>query len=349
MSRLAFLLVLLRLVGVAHAEDPTGILKVRSNADGAEVWLDGAVVGKTPLTKYLPAGTHQLRVVADRFDPFVRRVELVAERTLEVQATLAPGNGTVEFTGPAGATLVLGKTPRGALPIRLPSPGAGNLAWRVEAPGREPAEGVLAVVAGRNHLVDVKLEDSAGVFVVKSRPVGAAVRLDGKDVGVTPLKLSAIPADKHVVEVRLDGHALAIRNVDTTGGKRAEIDVPLATRGGRVVVRTGHPEATVRVNDALVGTGAEVTVGPIEAGRLRVAVDGPNLAAKAQIQIEDRGSEVLRVRGADLVPVVPFTRRWVFWAGVGAAAAGGGVAATLAAIANQPAPPPDGAVVVDLP
>jgi hypothetical protein len=349
MSRLAFLLVLLRLVGVAHAEAPTGILKVRSNAEGAEVWLDGAVVGKAPLTKYLPAGVHQLRVVADRFDPFVRRVELVADRTLEVQATLVPGTGTVEFTGPAGATLILGKTPRGALPIRLPSPGAGNLAWKVEAPGKEPAEGVLAVVAGRNHLVDVKLEDSAGVFVVKSRPAGAAVRLDGNDVGVTPLKLTGIPADKHVVEVRLDGHALAIRNVDTTGGKRAEIDIPLATRGGRLVVRTGRPDGAVRVNDALVGTGPEVIVDPIEAGRVRVSVDAPDLAAKAQVQVEARDSHVLRVNGADLVPVVPFTRRWVFWAGLGVAAAGGGVAAALAAVANQPAPPPDGAVVVDLP
>ena len=52
---------------------------------------------------------------------------------------------------------------------------------RVEALGAEPAEGTIEVVPGRNYLIDAKLESSAGVVVVHSKPDGAHVSLDGKD------------------------------------------------------------------------------------------------------------------------------------------------------------------------
>src|SRR5688572_17995058 len=174
MPLVAFLLHLLAfLSGSAHAEEATAILKVKAPVEGAEVYVDGTLLGTTPLTKYLAPGPHQLRVVADHHDPFVRRIELVPDRTLDVPVTLVPGSGTIEFASPvAGAHVWLDGVDRGPLPIRLPAPKPGPHSWRVEAPKHEPAEGTIESVAGRNYLIPVTLEPSTGTFVIETTPAG---------------------------------------------------------------------------------------------------------------------------------------------------------------------------------
>jgi hypothetical protein len=110
----------------------------------------------------------------------LKRVELVKDTTFDLQATLVPGAGTVEFTSApgvnlSGAHVFLDDVDKGAAPIRLPSPGAGNHRWKVVQPGHEPAEGTIDVVPGRNYLFPVTLESSAGVVAVTTKPAGARV------------------------------------------------------------------------------------------------------------------------------------------------------------------------------
>ncbi len=338
-------------LGFARAEDASAILKVRSNVVGAEVFVDGEKLGVTPMTKYLVPGTHQVRVVADRHDPFVRRVELAKDTTFEVQATLAPGAGTVEFVGASGAKVYLDGVEVGQAPIRLPSPSAGAHRWKVAQPGFEAAEGALDVVAGRNYLIPVALESSAGVVAVTSVPAGARVRLDGAEVGVTPLKLKGIAAGKHGVEVALDGHARALRAVDTSGGARGAVDVTFVKGGATLVVTTGHAEARVYVNDVPVGGGAEVRVEGVERGRAKVRVESPAGAASSVLTLPAEGVLEVRVAGSALVERRPLTAQWPFWAGVGGTLAASGVATAVVIAANQPEPTvlPSGDSVVVLP
>lgn len=349
-SALALLIHLLAwLIPGASAEDATGILKVRSTVDGAEVWVDGALLGTAPVTKYLPAGAHTLRVVADHHDPFVRRIDIAVDRTLDVNAALSRGAGTVEFTGPAGARVSLDGVDRGPLPIRLPAPAPGPHVWRVDAPKMEPAEGRIDVVAGRNYLVEAALASSAGVFVVASTPEGARVVLDGKDVGVTPLRLEGVPLGKHGVLVQMDGRAAIVRSVDTTDGSRGEVVATLPASGGTLAVSTGRADAKVYVNDALVGEGDVVKVGPLEKGRAKVRVELGDRVATDTLSIPARGQVALRVAGDSLVERKPLVQRWGFWAAVGGGAVATGTAAAVVAKLAEPEPPPSGDVVVALP
>lgn len=349
----AALALLLAVVGLfapsAHADDPMGILKVRSSVDGAEVWVDGALLGSAPLTKYLAVGTHQLRVVADRHDPFVRRIEIAADKTVEVQAALTPGPGTVEFSGPPGARLSLDGVDRGPLPIRLPNPGVGAHAWRVEAPKFEPTEGRLEVEAGKNYLIDVRMPSSRGVFVVTTDPAGAAVQLDGKSVGTTPLRLEGVEPGSHVVVVSHPERAGLVRVLDTSDGSRGEVVATLAKAGGTLEITTGSPDARVLLDGALLGEGAKVVVGPVEKVKLKLRVELGDRTVTDTVSVPARGTLALRVAGDDLVERKPLTQRWGFWAAVGGAAVAGG--ATTAAVVAATAPPPDptGDTVVVLP
>ncbi|MDP2312973.1 MAG: PEGA domain-containing protein [Pseudomonadota bacterium] len=333
----------------AAADAPTGILKVRSNVEGAEVWLDGAVLGVTPLTKYLAVGPHQIRVVADRHDPFVRRVEIAEDKTLEVQATLAPGAGTLEFSGPPGARLVLDGADRGPLPLRLPAPAVGAHPWRVEAPKFEPAEGTVDFVAGKNYLVEVQMQSSRGVFVVDSTPVGASVRLDGAEVGVTPLRLTDIAPGRHVVILTHAEAAGILRVVDTTDGSRGEVRATLPKGGGTLDITTGSADAQVLLDGALVGSGPHVLVGPFEKGRLKVQVQIADRKIVDTVSVPARGTVALRVAGDSLVERKPLTQRWGFWALVGGAAVAGGATTAAVVVASAPDPLPTGDTVVELP
>lgn len=345
MTILALLVVLLSLV--AHAED--GVLKVKSSVPSAVVYLDNQLVGPVPLTTYAAVGDHTLRVVADNHDPFVRKVSLQAGKTTELNASLNPGGGTVEWFGPPGARLKVDGEDRGMLPIRLPDLAPGTHQWRVEAPRLEPAVGAVEFAAGKNVLILVEMSSSKGIFVVETKPPGAKVYLDGAEVGESPVRLAGIEQGVHGVRIVHPDRAEVIRSIDTTDGSRGEVIVTLPPTGAGLKVATGNPAAEVWFNDALVGTGEVVEIGPIEKGRgtLRVAMEGAEVSGP--ITLPAKGKLSVRVSGDRIVEQKPLVQRWGFWAVIGGGVAAGGVTVAAVAASTEPAPLPAGDTVVVLP
>lgn len=348
---LAALALLLAVVGwfMPAGADTTGILKVRSNVEAAEVWVDGALLGKAPMTKYIAVGSHQVRVVADNYDPFVRKVEVTADKTVEVQAQLTPGPGTVELVGPPGARLTLDGVDKGALPLRIPAPSAGTHKWSVTAPKYETGTGSFDYVSGKNLLIAVELTPSRGIWVVESTPAGATVRLDGEEVGKTPLRLTDIEPGPHTVVIDGGADGLVVRSVDTSDGSRGEVKANLPKSGATLEIATGSPNGQVFIDGALVGTGAKVTVGPLAKGRTKMEIRAGEHSAHDTVNVPARGTLHLRAGGDEIVEQKPLLERWGFWAVVGGAAVAGGV--TTAAVVNgmQPAEAPVGDTVVNLP
>lgn len=340
---------LLSFLSSARADEPaTGILKVKTTAPSAEVFLDGVSLGQAPLTKYIPVGAHKLRIIADNFDPFVRTLDVQADKTLDVSASMVAGSGTIEFTGPKGTTLAFEGT-NYPLPARVPAPKAGAHEWKATAPGFEEGSGKIDFATGKNYLIEVKLESSAGVVAVTSTPAGAKVQLDGVDVGVTPWKGKDVPLGKHAVAVLLDGYAASYRAIDTSAGTRGEVVVGLQKKGATLVVTTGSSDATVFVNENNVGSGGNVTAGPIERGRVRVRVVNGEHTVESTLSLPSSGSLAIRVAGNELVERKPLTSRWGFWAAIAGGAVAGVTVATVAAVESEPPPLPTGDSVVTLP
>ena len=343
----------------AAAEQATSQLTVTANVDGARVWIDAVEVGMVPLTRYLPVGTRQVRVAANGYDPFVRRVDLVKDVATRVEARLTPGRGTVEFVcNVPGARVFIDDREVGPAPIRLKDLTPGNHTWRIEAHAHEPAWEPFTFTPGENLLIPVTLGSSAGLFFVRSVPAGASVALDGKEVGSTPLDLTGIPQGPHGVRLSLEGHAEVFRAVDTSDGSRGEVDATLPPDGAALVVRTGRSDASVAVNGCPVGSGRRVRVPEVERGLVQLVVEAPG-QAPAERQVKVPASGAVRLR-ASLVPaggsarsqvadVPPLVRRWGFWAAAGGVAAAGAAGGVALAVALAPEPPPGGDVTVTLP
>jgi hypothetical protein len=68
---------------------------------------------------------------------------------------------------------------------------------------------------------------AVGVLVVESRPAGARVQLDGRDVGTTPLSLPEAPTGSRTVRIILDGFLPWTTTVDVEPGQRTRVAASL--------------------------------------------------------------------------------------------------------------------------
>ncbi len=66
-------------------------LNVYSEVQGANVYLDGQPIGKTPIEEYkLPAGNHTLKVKVEGYKVFSQNITVEPAKTLTINATLVP-------------------------------------------------------------------------------------------------------------------------------------------------------------------------------------------------------------------------------------------------------------------
>jgi hypothetical protein len=339
--------IVLALLPSLSAAESSGVLRLSATAPGAQVYVDGALLGAVPLTKYLPAGSHSLRVVADNFEPYVRTIQIQADKTLDVSASLTAGTGSVEFSGPPGSEVTIGGQSYG-LPIRLPSPGTAALDYRAQAPGFEEVTASLPLVKGRNYLVALELESSEGVVAVVTNPAGAAVQLDGKDLGVTPARARGMERALHGVRVSLPGYATVYRTIDTTKGGRGALDVSLTKAGAEVVVNGAGASARVLLNEVDVGEGPQ-RIANVAKGRLEVTIVEGDRRSTGKFTVPSSGVLTVRLAGDAVVEQKPLTQQWAFWAAVGGGTAAVATTAAVVVAANQPEPAPEGDVVVTLP
>ena len=71
--------------------EPVGELLIISSVQGAEVVIDGVVVGTTPLAVLeLPEGQHRVRMTAPGTEPFVTDVSVRAGRLQRLEVRLVP-------------------------------------------------------------------------------------------------------------------------------------------------------------------------------------------------------------------------------------------------------------------
>lgn len=359
LSLLAWLCALWAILApLARAQDDNvGIIKVTATQNDAEVYIEDESVGTAPVTRYLQAGEYTLRILRDGYDPFVRRVEVLPNTTVEVFAELRPGGGTVEFVvEPPGATLILNDSEEWPTPVRLKDRAEGTYTYRLEAEGHETFEGTFEFTKGQNLLIRETLPASEGLVSISSNPAGARIRSGSDVLGTTPVTLDTLSPGVHRFLLDLPGHALVAESVDTTGGAKGQVEAYIPRDGVPVTINTGVPGASVMLAGVPIGSGEVVTFKGVERATYDLRITAPSyIPAETTLDISsakriDMRAKLRTTGSSSLRRVRPLTSRWTFWTatGVGVAAiAVGGVAA--AGALGPDAPRPQGDVVVTFP
>jgi hypothetical protein len=160
---------------------------VRSTPAGAEVIVDGATRGKTPLPVYdLAFGTY--RVIVRHADG----------RAAEQHVSLSP-------VAPS-ASLMFDLTTAQVPPAGLAAPAVAPPTGTGGAPRPGPREVSIEVV---------------------SRPTGARVLVDGQEVGITPLRVSGLAPGTHLIRLEQAGYRPWTGTVDASVGRVTRVSASL--------------------------------------------------------------------------------------------------------------------------
>jgi len=150
---------------------PQLLLNVGDGVAGATWTLDGKDNGPVPAGPVdVPAGEHAVTVSAPGFEEFTGRFKATAGATATLAATLAPTPGILSLTlSPSDAEVLVDGVKVEGNPKRIPVP-AGDHTLTVRRKGMAEYEEVVAIVAGGQKQLSVKLKPLAAVRTAGDRP-----------------------------------------------------------------------------------------------------------------------------------------------------------------------------------
>jgi hypothetical protein len=138
----------------------TGTLKVVSAVPDADVYIDGAAIGKVPQEKAVSRGEHFVVVKLAGFKTFEQKVRVEPGQTLTVSAELKAVGRLRVISDPAGAEVLINGLPQGVTPLELNEVEVGTTIIRVVKAGYQVWEDTLNLEGGKVEIrqANLKLE-----------------------------------------------------------------------------------------------------------------------------------------------------------------------------------------------
>jgi hypothetical protein len=133
-----------------NAEGPkdSGTIKVVSMVPEAQVFIDGAAVGKVPVEKKLSAGEHPVVVRLEGYKQFEQKVRIESGQTVTIQAALKPVGRLRILSTPAQAEVIINGMPAGRTPLDQEVE-TGETVVRIEMAGYQSFEQTLMIEGGK--------------------------------------------------------------------------------------------------------------------------------------------------------------------------------------------------------
>jgi hypothetical protein len=198
----------------------------RANEAGADVYVDDARVGTTPMSApvLVDIGTRRFRVTKSGFRDFERTLRVGKTRAMDFDATLVPRASTLRITTAAGATvLVDGRAIGTGAAEAVLAPGVHTLT--VQAPGMKTFETPVALEDEQTRTIDVELEPrpmtavhpvaAVSVGCGNAQPLGPerGLKLYVDGVVETPVAVrhAGLAVESVVFAVERGPHALRVR------------------------------------------------------------------------------------------------------------------------------------------
>lgn len=233
----------------------TGKVTFKTSPSGANIYLDGAYIGKTPRSNVtVDAGTHTITYYLAGYEPYTKTLNVQANKSYVVYASLKPAKATVRFESvPTGAQIYVDGSYKGITPKDVEvSPGVHG--YEIKKPGYQSKVGSFSVNAGDYKVITVNLTPNKGVVVFNSVPSNAKVYVDGSYKGRTP-ETETLNPGTYSYKLILEGYLPAEGNFTLLPGETKNISVTLTpTPQNPTVNFTSSPSgAQVFLDGAYIG------------------------------------------------------------------------------------------------
>ncbi len=241
----------------------TAVQVVADPADAQVKFTGGFRLGVGP-NYLLRRGAYTLTVAREGFVTATQKVEVADKTARHIRVTLAKLPGLVRIdTGGITGTLSVDGEPRGAVPgeYRIAA-GAHELTVKA-ARYVDLVQKVDVQGEGKSQHVVLRLTPAFSAVTIESKPGGAQVSVDGKELGQTPLTTN-IDAGSHTLALVAQGFRRWESSIQVRQNEPQKIGpVELGLPDGKLVVQTKPAGADVTVSGRYRGrTPVEVSLAP---------------------------------------------------------------------------------------
>jgi formylglycine-generating enzyme required for sulfatase activity len=195
---------------------------------------------------------------------------------LKFELAKLPGRLTVDAGAAVGARVFASGAPIGATPLEAAELAVGSHEIRVEHERYLPFVGSVTIEGGGVlQTLEVDLTPNWAQVAITSEPSGAAVSVDGKRVGTTPLSVD-IPAGNHVVGYALGGFKPVSSRIGVTANEARSLPVAkLQPSDGNLALTSDPGSASVSVDGKYLGDSPlDLYLSPGRAHSVRVSKRG---------------------------------------------------------------------------
>ena len=227
-----------------------GLALIHSSPTGAEVYLNKAFRGKTPLLlPDIPLGTHRIQVSMAGYFP--KEVELAIEGRIPVKAVveLVADSASIAFSSePPGADVLINGSSRGVTPVQVDQIPSGEIEVLLQREGYAPHREKLVLKAGDTVRVEARLVMTPGALSVVAQPEAARIYVDNEFRGETPVSLTGLKPGEYRLRAERRGFEADARTVQVRAGETTTEEFRLQKNSGVLVLVTEPPGVKVFVD-----------------------------------------------------------------------------------------------------
>jgi len=221
-----------------------GALEVFSEPAGANVWLDGEKVGVTPYKKARkPSGSYSLRVKRKNYLTYKGDVRVEDGKTTRERIKLDKNFGALTVKSePSGVSIELdGRNTGRTTPHTFDVLEPGVHTVRISKAGYGTAVERPTVERNTTRQVDIELQAKQGLLsIMASYDDGSLCRgkvyVDGREMGITPLKLELLAIEHDIRVVCEDGERS--ERVSIVHNQKRSLNWEIRRRGSRRTLRS---------------------------------------------------------------------------------------------------------------
>ena len=223
------------------------------------------------------------------YDPGSNGDNMYAATAILILEYPAPPGSIFVTSTPAGAAVWLDGEDTGQVTdTTLTNVPAGDHVVTLKLDGYANASTPVTVAEGEMSEVDLALTDRIGCLEVTSTPDGAAIFIDGEDMGeVTNATIDGVGVGNHNVTLKKGGYVDAVAGVTITENETATLHLTLIEATGSIAVTSTPTGATIWIDGIETGRTTDATLTDIPAGEHTVTVKIAGYAdAAANVTVE---------------------------------------------------------------
>jgi len=255
--------------------------------NGAMVSLNGIGTGKTtPCSiEKVPSGVHIISLSLDMYETSTQRVSLVAGETKKVDVNMNPTFAQVTVTSEPAADIYINSQYKAKANWqgRL-NPGIYTFEAKLDK--HNTATEKQTVTVGQPLNIILKPIPKNGNLKIVTNPFDATIKINGKQMGQTPITLKNQLIGDYIVELSLPGYATAYEKTTIIEGQTSEINTSL--QNGKQVEITSNPSgAALFIDDKPYGK--TPFSGTLSFGSYKLRIENNGKKAEKVVQVSPEG------------------------------------------------------------